>query len=129
MKFEDRLKKLMASRGVTQSTLADAVGVSQGALSNYISGRLPKVEELGTLADFFEVSIDELLGRSATKLTQIQSRGIVVQERTDKKAIAKLRRLVAELTSTIDELESSSAPLSDEQQLARLAAGEKAGRH
>ena len=58
----------MKARGIKQTPLSEATGISQGALSNYKNGRMPKVDELCRLADFFNVSVDSLLGRSPLNL-------------------------------------------------------------
>jgi transcriptional regulator with XRE-family HTH domain len=72
VKFSERLKTLMDDRPIKQSPLAEATGISQGALSNYLSGRVPKADELCKLADFFGVSTDDLLGRSGTSFATPQ---------------------------------------------------------
>ena len=54
----------MKARGVKQSSLAGAVGISQAAINNYLNkDRIPGADELCRLADFFSVTTDELLGR------------------------------------------------------------------
>lgn len=62
----DNIKKLRRERGVTQSELADAVGVSVQAVSKWECGGTPDVALLPAIADYFEVSIDILFGRDAT---------------------------------------------------------------
>lgn len=64
--FSDRLKQLRSEASLTQVELARRLGLSNGAIGNYESGaRTPrKLEDLEALADFFNVEIDYLLGRS-----------------------------------------------------------------
>ncbi len=60
------LKELRKNKGVTQKDVADAIGVSQVAYSYYELGkREPPFETLKTLADYFGVSVDVLLGRAS----------------------------------------------------------------
>lgn len=69
--FEKILKSLREDRKITQDDLATAIGVSKQAVSHYERGtRFPKREQLEALADFFNVDIDYLTGRSSvtTKL-------------------------------------------------------------
>ena len=57
------IKKLRANNNITQDTLATAIGVTPQAISRWESeGGYPDIELLPALADFFSVSIDELLG-------------------------------------------------------------------
>lgn len=59
-----RLRELRYEKKLKQSDVANALGFSGQAISNYESGkREPKVSDLILLADFFDVSIDYLVGR------------------------------------------------------------------
>jgi len=63
--FSKRLTDLRQSKGLTQNELAELVNVSRSALSLYELGkREPDYETLVRLADFFDVSVDYLLGVS-----------------------------------------------------------------
>ena len=60
-----KLKELRKSKNITQLDVATAIGVSPQVLSRYERGeREPDYKTLCKLADFFEVSVDELLGRT-----------------------------------------------------------------
>ena len=64
--FAERFKQLREESGLTQEELARRLGVSKGTVGNYESGvRTPrKLDDLNSLADYFNVEIDYLLGRS-----------------------------------------------------------------
>lgn len=63
------IRRLRKERGLTQEQLAEAVGVTVGAVSKWESGvSSPDIGMLPELADFFEISVDVLLGY------QLQSR-------------------------------------------------------
>ena len=64
LSFAARLQELMARDGLTQRQLAAAIGASQSAISQYLSGArtAPRVEEAIALADHFAVTVDWLLG-------------------------------------------------------------------
>lgn len=63
--FRLRLKLLREKAGYSQYSFADAFGVSQSAVGNWEAGkREPNYETTERLADFFDVTIDYLLGRS-----------------------------------------------------------------
>lgn len=60
----EKIQLLMMSRHMNKADLAKAVGVSSGNLNDWSSGRSsPSVEKLIKLADFFDVSLDYLVGR------------------------------------------------------------------
>ena len=63
--FSDRLKSLRTQKQLKQSELAEIIGVRNTAVSMMESGeRGPSVEVLCALADYFDVSLDYLVGRS-----------------------------------------------------------------
>ena len=63
--FKTVLKQLRIARGMTQGELADAIGITRSRLSMYELGqREPNFETAETIADFFNVDIDYLLGRT-----------------------------------------------------------------
>ena len=63
--FSDRLKELRKDKGVTQKALAEIMGMTEQAYQKYEYGmREPNHEATIKLADFFDVSVDYLLGRS-----------------------------------------------------------------
>lgn len=60
-----RLKELRKKQKLTQQQVADAVGIGMQAYSYYEKEeRDPSPNTLCKLADFFDVSVDELLGRT-----------------------------------------------------------------
>ena len=60
----NRIKDLREDRDLRQSDLAAATGIDQRTISNYETGKSnPDSDALIRLADFFNVSIDYLVGR------------------------------------------------------------------
>lgn len=65
MNFSDRLKELRISRNLTQKQVYTATGMSALGYQRYEYGeREPAFKQLLALADFFDVSLDYLVGRS-----------------------------------------------------------------
>lgn len=64
--FEKRLRTLRETKGFqSQQALADELGVAQSTIANWEGGRRePNHETLVKLADFFQVTVDYLMGRS-----------------------------------------------------------------
>ena len=63
--MKNRIKALREDLDLRQSDLAQAVGIDQRTISNYETGKTnPDSEALIRLADFFNVTIDYLVGRT-----------------------------------------------------------------
>lgn len=62
--FVENLQSLMKEYKVNQVKLAAGIHISQSAISAWLSGKKePSMQSLWLLADYFDVSIDELIGR------------------------------------------------------------------
>ena len=67
MKFNERLRELRLFSACTQKEIAAQLGISVRTFQAYEHGdREPSLNTLIKIADFFEVSLDYLLGRSET---------------------------------------------------------------
>ena len=65
MLFSERLVAVRKSLGITQKSVAEGTNLTEIAIQNYESGRRkPAFDALISLADFFDVSLDYLVGRS-----------------------------------------------------------------
>lgn len=63
--FGERLKQLRTGKGLTQKEIAEFLGIATNAYQNYeYDKREMNITVLRTLADYFDVSIDYLVGRS-----------------------------------------------------------------
>ena len=61
--FSDRLRDLRTERGLNQSRLAQAIGVTQRKVSYWETGMVePDLLSLCKLAEYFSVSLDFLVG-------------------------------------------------------------------
>jgi len=63
--FDERLKALRKEKNLNQSQLAEAVNVTQRKISYWETGQLePDLESLWKLSEYFNVSVDYLIGKS-----------------------------------------------------------------
>lgn len=63
--FSDRLRELRQSVNLSQQKLAERLGLSTSSVKKYELGdREPKIEMLEAIADFFNVDLDYLVGKS-----------------------------------------------------------------
>lgn len=63
--FPARLRELRKKHGISQRELANAIGMSTVGIQNYeLQTRKPSAETIVLIADYFDVSLDYLMGRS-----------------------------------------------------------------
>ena len=68
MNFGERLKSLRHEKNLTQEEIAEILNVGRPTIAGYeTKNKEPNYETLKKLADFFNVSIDYLLGRTDEK--------------------------------------------------------------
>ena len=64
-----RLKKLRQERGLSQEKIANHLGITRQAYSNYENGRRePDFTTVNILADFYDVSVDYLIGHDDRRI-------------------------------------------------------------
>mgnify|MGYP001033813528 CR=1 FL=1 len=63
--YGHRIAKLREQRRLTQEELAKHLSISRASLSHYEKNRrMPDYETLNKMADFFDVTVDYLIGRT-----------------------------------------------------------------
>lgn len=75
-KLNENIAFFRKKRGITQEELANALGVTNQAVSKWESGKCaPDIQLLPDIAEYFNISIDELFGLSVNSdiSTKIQS--------------------------------------------------------
>lgn len=62
MSFAENLKQLRKEKGISQASLAKTIGISQSAVGYWERGqKIPSSEMAKKLANYFNVTVDELL--------------------------------------------------------------------
>lgn len=75
----NRIRDLREDRNMRQSDLAEATGIDQRTISNYETEKTyPDSQALILLADYFDVSIDYLVGRTNYDLLGSQKRKTLI---------------------------------------------------
>lgn len=63
----DRIRELLDQKGVSPTCMMTELGYSRGLFSQWKSGlQKPSSEKLSAIAEYLDVSVDYLLGKSAT---------------------------------------------------------------
>ena len=60
-----RLFELMESRNIRAKDVSEATGISTSSFTDWRKGKMPTPQKLRTLADFFGVSVEYLLGNES----------------------------------------------------------------
>lgn len=123
----DRIKQLRKKKGVSQSELAEAIGVKTNTVSTWERGTIkPDVEALNLLSEYFEVSFEYLLGNSDkedAKPSQEELDFYALSEKADEikestellcRLSDKSRKIVEELIASIYRTENRDGELCDE---------------
>lgn len=90
MTIGKNIAQLRKQKGVKQDELAKFVGVTAQAVSKWENGGVPDTELLPKIAEFFNVSIDELFGRENNALIDIQD--AILKDITKTKAEERIYR-------------------------------------
>jgi len=100
--FSPKLKALREKAGLNQSQLADKLCVSRGSISFYENGdRIPDIEFLCKVSEYFDVSADWLLGLSDVKSLDVDIKGISEKTGLSEKAATKLKQLNSDSVGNI----------------------------
>lgn len=101
MDFKQRLKQLRKKNNLTQSQLADRLGLQSAAISKYETGQTePSLAMLVVMAKLFQVSIDYLVGYSDVESPELDEISMTHQEI---ELIKRFRRLSKDDQIRLDE--------------------------
>jgi len=74
MEFAAKLKEFRSLMGYTPSEMASYLGMTERGYRYYESGqRKPTLDTLVFIADYFNVSLDELVGRKFSKNVSVKN--------------------------------------------------------
>ena len=83
----ERIKQLRKKKGISQSELAEVIGVKNNTVSTWERGtRKPDFEALNLLSDYFEVSFEYILGSSDKEKARVKP----TEEELDQLALSAL---------------------------------------
>lgn len=106
--FAQRLKQLRIEKNLLQKDLAHFLAISTSAYGFYEQGkRQPDLDTLCKLANFFDVSIDYLLGRSPTYSTSSEIAKISEDET---QLLARYRRMHEKQKDTLQKVAEIIVP-------------------
>lgn len=90
MTLGQRLRDLRAEKKITQQELSDTVKIPRSTIGMYEADhRKPRFDELDTLADYFDTSLDYILGRS--DVNHGYPRHVIIETKQDLIGLAEKR--------------------------------------
>lgn len=95
--FWERFYKLCKDTGTTPSAVTKAIGISHAATTKWKSGTNPTADVLSKISDFFNVSVDYLLGRTEKK-----------QVTLEEQPVTGIEKEILELTADMDDDEKNA---------------------
>ena len=96
------LKKLREDASISQKALADAIGVSQQSVNKYENHNIePDIETLIRIADFFETSVDYLIGHTSVRRKIEEVRVFDLNDR-ESKVMEQYRSLTSKQKACVD---------------------------
>lgn len=99
-----RLRQLMKGKETTQQELAEKTGCSRQAIAQYMDGsNAPNIDKLILIAEFFNVSIDYLVGKDKEQTEEEFVQSIVNYTGLEENSIEVLHKLKCESTNEIEE--------------------------
>nr|DAW28015.1 MAG TPA: Repressor protein CI [Caudoviricetes sp.] len=101
--FSETLKAIMQKHGKTQGDLVKDLNFRQATVSDWLNGKkYPRMDKIEKLANYFDISINELLLQSVTvPVPASSSLSLTQQEETH---IKKYRQLDADGKEEIDDI-------------------------
>lgn len=124
--FAERLKLLRKEKQITIEQLANDLGSAKSTISRYENGREPKADILQLIANYFNVSVDYLLGKTeireprsifdgAGSISKIMNNANEVELNSkDKKDIEKQFNKTMEMLESQEGLMLSGNPVDEE---------------
>lgn len=102
-------ERLLKEAGITAYKVSKDTGISQTTLSDWKRGRsVPKTEKLQAIADYFDVSLDYLLGKTSIKKAPI------LTKKDERDISKKMQETLAQLEDQQNGLMFDGEPLDDE---------------
>lgn len=93
--FATRLRKLIEENNISKNQLSEEIGVSRQAISQYCDGStIPNADKLLKIAEFFNVSLDYLVGRTENFTTDDKLRFVCDYTGLNQNTVEYLREAI-----------------------------------
>ena len=94
-KIGARINELLVKKNKKQKELSAFLGIKDNVVSYFVHGkRVPNIEQLIKIADFFDTTVDYLVGRSNTPSIDIDTQAICKKVGITEKTLNKIKDIV-----------------------------------
>lgn len=111
--FWEIFSRLCSQRGKSPNAVAKELKISSGSITNWKNGTIPNNSALLKLANYFNVSVDYLLGKEDTPMPQ-DTTGFVVTNRGDVHMVPVYDTVSAGFGTTAEDKPTEYIPMSFE---------------
>lgn len=84
MEFIENLKTLLIDKKISKNKLAKEIGISEGTIRSWETGKFPTIDKLIKISQYFSISTDELLGLTKEEYTSEEQKIIDAYNKADK---------------------------------------------
>ena len=103
--FKDQFVKICNAKGVSPSAACKAIGLSHSTYAQWDDESVPRRATLQKFADYFEVSVDYLLGKEEEKKTTAEDgelvEDVIIYHRDGKTKRKKLTKEQMDMLATL----------------------------
>ena len=108
--FWEIFSKLCSQRGKSPNAVAKELKISSGSVTNWKNGTIPNNSALIKLANYFNVSVDYLLGKEDTPLPQ-DTTGFTVADQSNVKMVPVYETVSAGLGAAAEDTPTEYIPM------------------
>lgn len=121
MTIKTTLREYRKEKGLSQTELADKIGVSQNTISSWETGRTePSMRDIKALCNVLDLSVDHLSGAKAREVGEISYEDVLVKVRSlNLEELKELLHIVRDTIATKEEIERLTQRQAEQEKIIR----------
>ena len=103
--FSNRFRQLKDESGLSSKELSQKLDIAPSTLSYYLKDREPNYDMLIKIADYFDVTIDWLVGNDMEQNITLLKIELINLQLENKKLLNKINEMKSQLTNLVEKLQ------------------------